>query len=170
MQRIKRALKLIRTRIVSTGEDPQKAIAHLWGQLSSSLTPDDRHYLMMEGLRELVSATLAGDRGGTFHNSIVQAVVTDYSTPPKTIWVTVVYQTATDYKPLMQFTPDDCRFVADKHRLQSQGLLRLAAFMDHLRQTMLSHHVAVAQDLPSSIRNQLAAQWPERPLEESVAS
>jgi hypothetical protein len=162
MNAIQRALKLIRAHIVDTGADPGRAIEHLWSKLDALFTPDDRQYLMVTGLRELSSTLLAGDRGGLVKNSIIQAEVSRYQAPPKDVWVSVMYETPERYKPILDFTPDDCQYVADKHRQQSRGLLEIAVFLEQLRETMLVQHAATAKDLSNEIRTTLASQWPVR--------
>ena len=166
MTNIERAVREVERHVRRTGSDPALAVRAVWPRLNGRLTAADKEVLMLNGLRNLVNDSFHKARQ---EGARTYAVRVTHEVPPAqrqqvSVWVNVVYKTpANGMRMLFDLDRQECRFVAQQHRQQADGLTRIAVFMEALASRLEQHCVENARALPDRVRAELEAAWPGHP-------
>lgn len=165
---IPQAEQIVRKRVISTRDVTSQVVRAAWDRLSTQLPADAVAQLAQEGLTYRVNNLFHGARALTVTQPQTVSVDTRYEDSPACtdMWVEVYYATAGgEVKPLIDFTVEDCLFVATDARAKAAGWYAVAGFFDHVAGRLREHKVEAVSDLPGDVRFELAEKWPKHSME-----
>lgn len=159
---IEHAVADIKKQIRERGWTPADAVAELWAGIVKRLAPREKDLLSQEGLRGRVSGSMHIDRNQPAQPTITVTVENQPTARGMvSVLVASLYVVGTgETKAILQFTQEDCGFVAQRCREKAHGLLRVAAFMVNLQEVLAAHQVDIVSGLPPETLKELEAKWP----------
>lgn len=162
---IQAAVNEVKQKVRQESYGPGEATAKLWSEIRKKLCMADKDLLAQEGLLDRVGGAMHIDRFPSQGQAVHVEMEPGHPQVEShvSVLVAVRYVVGTgEMKALVDFTQSDCLFIAQRCRERSSGFIRVATFMDNLRELLITHKAARVSELPVEARRELEGKWPSK--------